>query len=86
LATGAAIEDVMQLSGRELIGEGLCPRPVIDAHKGVGGELARQLPAKRASQMLWGERRENGIIVAATQPTGSPMPQPNDPGLRRGRH
>jgi transposase len=28
--------------------------------------------------MLWGERRENGIIVAATQPTGRPMPQPND--------
>src|SRR6201997_4114298 len=28
--------------------------------------------------MLWGERRENGIIVAATQPTGCPMPQPND--------
>jgi len=49
--TGAAIEDVMQLSGRELIGEGLRPGPVIDAHKGVvgesegdagGGELARQ--------------------------------------------
>jgi transposase len=29
--------------------------------------------------MLWGERREKGIIVAATQPTGCPMPQPNDP-------
>src|SRR5215471_2880412 len=28
--------------------------------------------------MLWGERRENGIIVAATQPTGCPKPQPND--------
>jgi transposase len=28
--------------------------------------------------MLWGERREKGIIVAATQPTGCPMPQPND--------
>jgi transposase len=28
--------------------------------------------------MLWGERRENGIIVAATKPTGRPMPQPND--------
>jgi transposase len=28
--------------------------------------------------MLWGERRENGIIVAATKPTGCPMPQPND--------
>jgi len=28
--------------------------------------------------MLWGERRENGIIVAATEPTGCPMPQPND--------
>ena len=25
-----------------------------------------------------GERRENGIIVAATEPTGCPMPQPND--------
>jgi hypothetical protein len=33
------------------------------------------------SEMLWGERRENGIIVAATEPTGCPMPQPNDPGL-----
>ena len=29
-------------------------------------------------EMLWGERRENGIIVAATKPTGCPMPQPND--------
>jgi transposase len=28
--------------------------------------------------MLWGERRENGIIVAATEPTGCPMSQPND--------
>jgi len=28
--------------------------------------------------MLWGEQRENGIIVAATKPTGCPMPQPND--------
>jgi transposase len=28
--------------------------------------------------MLWGERRENGIIVAATKPTRCPMPQPND--------
>jgi transposase len=28
--------------------------------------------------MLWGERREYGIIVAATKPTGCPMPQPND--------
>jgi len=28
--------------------------------------------------MLWGERRENGIIVAAAEPTGCPMPQPND--------
>jgi transposase len=28
--------------------------------------------------MLWGERRENGIIVAATKPTGYPMLQPND--------
>src|SRR6516164_2414676 len=28
--------------------------------------------------MLWGERRENGIIVAATQPTGCPMPRPKD--------
>src|SRR6201987_3656425 len=28
--------------------------------------------------MLWGERRENGIIVAATEPTGCPMPQPNE--------
>ena len=28
--------------------------------------------------MLCGERRENGIIVAARQPTGCPMPQPND--------
>ncbi len=25
-----------------------------------------------------GERRENGIIVAATKPTGCPMPQPNE--------
>ena len=25
-----------------------------------------------------GERRENGIIDAATEPTGCPMPQPND--------
>jgi Transposase len=29
-------------------------------------------------EMLWGERRENGIIVAATEPTECPMPQPND--------
>jgi transposase len=28
--------------------------------------------------MRWGERRENGIIVAATKPTRCPMPQPND--------
>jgi transposase len=28
--------------------------------------------------MLWGERRENDIIVAATKPTGCPMPQPTD--------
>jgi|SRR6516164_11606955 hypothetical protein len=28
--------------------------------------------------MLCGERRGNGIIVAATEPTGCPMPQPND--------
>jgi hypothetical protein len=35
---GIAIEDVMQVSGRELIGKGLRPRPVIDAQKGVVGE------------------------------------------------
>jgi transposase len=28
--------------------------------------------------MLWGERREKGIIVAANKPTGCPMLQPND--------
>ena len=27
--------------------------------------------------MLWGERRGNGTIVAATKPTRCPMPQPN---------
>ena len=30
--------------------------------------------------MLWGERRENGIIVAATEPTG---PHPRAAGARR---
>ena len=48
---GIAIEDVMQIAGRELIGEGLRACPVVDAHKGIvgegkadagGSELARQ--------------------------------------------
>jgi hypothetical protein len=49
--TGAAIEDLMQDGGRELIGQGLRLLPVVDAYKGVvgkreadpgGGELAGQ--------------------------------------------
>src|SRR5215469_2182432 len=36
--------------------------------------ILRDWPA----EILWGERRENGIIVAATQPTGCPMPRPKD--------
>src|SRR5262249_5622375 len=32
---GIAIEDLMQDGGRELIGQGLRPLPVVDAHKGV---------------------------------------------------
>ena len=48
---GIAIKNVMQIGGGKLIGEGLRPRPVVDAHKGVvgegkanpgGGELAGQ--------------------------------------------
>ena len=48
---GIAIEDLMQSGGRELIGHGLRPLPVVDAHKSVvgkreadpgGGELAGQ--------------------------------------------
>jgi hypothetical protein len=48
---GIVIEDVMQRGGRELIGQGLRPLPVVDAQKRVvsegeadagGGELARQ--------------------------------------------
>jgi transposase len=36
--------------------------------------------------MLWGERRGQGIIVAVNATDeDAPMPQPNDPGLRRGR-
>jgi len=35
---GIAIEDVVQISGRELVGEGLRARPVVDTHKGIVGE------------------------------------------------
>ena len=28
--------------------------------------------------MVWGERRSEGTIVAANNPTECPMPQPND--------
>src|SRR5215813_11418488 len=35
---GIAIEDLMQDGGRELIGQGLRPLPVVDAHKGVVGK------------------------------------------------
>jgi hypothetical protein len=35
-------------------------------------------PAARPSEMLWGERRGNGTIVAAIEPTRCPMPQAND--------
>ena len=33
--------------------------------------------------MLWGERRGNGTIVAANEPTGCPMPQPDTNDLSR---
>ena len=36
-------------------------------------------------EMLWGRRRGDGIIVAVANRWSAPMPQPNDPGLRRGR-
>src|SRR5215831_7832092 len=35
---GIAIEDAVQLCGRELIGQGLRPLPVVDAHKGIVGK------------------------------------------------
>ena len=65
---GIAIEDVMQVSGRELIGEGLRPRPVIDPQKGVvgesetdarAGELARQ-PAMAIAIELQAKRTPSG--------------------------
>jgi len=37
---GIAIEDVMQIAGREVIGEGLRACPVVDAHKGIVGAPA----------------------------------------------
>jgi hypothetical protein len=45
------------------------------------GDPAILRSARQAGQlpeMLWGERRGNGTIVAANKPTGCPMPQPND--------
>src|SRR5580692_1070526 len=61
---GIAIEDAMQGGGRELIGQGLRARPVVDADKGVvgkgeadpsGGELAGQ-PAMSVAIELQAER------------------------------
>jgi hypothetical protein len=36
-------------------------------------------------EKLWGGRRGNGNFVAACNRWSAAMPQPNDPGLRRGR-
>jgi hypothetical protein len=61
---GVAIEDVMQAGGRQVIGEGLHPLPVVDVQKGVvgkfepdagGRELARQ-PAMSVAIELEAER------------------------------
>jgi len=61
---GVAIEDVMQAGGRQVIGEGLRPLPVVDVQKGVvgkfepdvgGSELARQ-PAMSVAIELEAER------------------------------
>ena len=39
----------------------------------------------RNREQLWGGRRGNGNFVAAWNRWSAAMPQPNDPGLRRGR-
>ena len=61
---GVAIEDMMQLGGREVIGEGLRPLPVVDVQEGVidegeadpgGAELASQ-PAVTVAIELETER------------------------------
>src|SRR5215469_14787878 len=61
---GVAIEDAMQIGGRQVIGEGLRPLPVIDVQEGVvgegeadpgGGELAGQ-PAMSVAIELEAER------------------------------
>jgi hypothetical protein len=36
-------------------------------------------------KILWGGRRGGGNFVAAFNRWSAAMPQPNDPGLRRGR-
>ena len=60
---GEAIENPMQLLGRERIGEGLRPLPVVDAQKGVvgegkadagGGKLARQRARVRCNRTAAG--------------------------------
>ena len=61
---GIAIEDVMELIGREAIRKGLCARPIIDVQEGVvgegetdpgGGQLAGQ-PAMAVAIELQAER------------------------------
>ena len=70
---GIAIEDLMQDGGRELIGQGLRPLPVVDAHKGVvgkreadagGGELAGQ-PAVPVAIELQAERTPEPALAKA---------------------
>jgi hypothetical protein len=39
----------------------------------------------RNRKMLWGGRRGRGNFVAASNRWSAAMPQPNDPGFRRGR-
>ena len=60
---GVAIEDVMQAGGRQVIGEGLRPLPVIDVQEGVvgkgeadlgGGELAGQPANVRCNRTAGG--------------------------------
>ncbi len=61
---GTAVEDAMQVIGREVIGKGLCALPVVDVQEGVvgkgktdpgGGELAGQ-PAMAVAIELQAER------------------------------
>ena len=49
----------------------------------IGDTLVHDQTEFPLLEMLWGERRGQGIIVAGHNRRGCPMPQPND--LKRGR-